>query len=227
MSRFKGKEGGRRKEHANQQNVEWSPGTTIAGFRDSGRGAAQLCGGETSDVGKGKAACCRRVSHQPLPIKPQWLVTPWLTAWQHRGKPQSTLEAPICPFPGWGRIFFPPQGANERKQALGVGRGLAAEHLGRMALAVEASTAPGRQVEAGRWAPCVPKGARRTPCSSAGRSKGAPPEGLCGMGGDLGLGGGQLEEVQAPCEGGWVFWNASQRWACAPDRGQSLCEFCE
>lgn len=43
-------------------------GTTMAGFRDSGRGAAQPCGRQMSDVGKRKARLTMAgVSPHPLP----------------------------------------------------------------------------------------------------------------------------------------------------------------
>ena len=46
---------------------------------------------------------------------------------------------------------------------MGVGRGLATEHLGRIALVVEASTAPGKQVEAGIRAPVHPQWSSESP----------------------------------------------------------------
>ena len=45
---------------------------------------------------------------------------------------------------------------------MGAGRGLATEHLGRVAWVVEASTAPGRQVKQASRPLRVPKGAPRT-----------------------------------------------------------------
>lgn len=69
LSRLKRKERRREREIEKKPSRVWSRpprGTTMAGFRDSGRGAAEPCGCKTSDVGKRKAELSAAgVSHQP------------------------------------------------------------------------------------------------------------------------------------------------------------------
>lgn len=67
---------------------------------------------------------------------------------------------------------------------MGVGRRLATEHLGRIALVVEASTAPGKQVEVGIRAPVHPQWSSEDPLGDLD----AYSRGACmGWEGDLGL----------------------------------------
>ena len=58
LSQEQVKKEGRREKKRESKPAEFGivPQTTIAGFRDSERGAAQPCGRETSDVGKRKAS---------------------------------------------------------------------------------------------------------------------------------------------------------------------------
>lgn len=68
LSQEQTKKGGRR-EGKESKPAEFGivPRTNNSGFRDSGRGAAQLCWRETSDAGTRKASLTGAVGFSPAP----------------------------------------------------------------------------------------------------------------------------------------------------------------